>query len=118
MRKAFSLLALLALAPLAALTLSSCGDVCAFGQGDCDQELSATNLTLAASTTSVNIQNNVTFTPSGGTKPYTYSIVVGAGNLNQTTGDTAVVTATQSGPLCVRATDANNNIADRCVTVN
>jgi uncharacterized protein YjdB len=55
------------------------------------------------------------FAASGGTSPFTYSIVSGAGTINSLSGlYTAGMT---SGPVVIRVTDALGAIADAAVTV-
>lgn len=100
------------------LLLNSCGkEICVFGQGDCSQDILASTLSLKASATTVALNSNLTFTPSGGTKPYTYTVIVGGGSVSPTTGDATTFTApTTAATCCVRVTDTSNNTAERCVT--
>lgn len=101
------------------LLISSCGqDVCVFGQGDCTQELSTTTLTLTSSATSVTVSGTLTFTASGGTTPYIFTVIVGSGTVAAVSTTAATFTAPATAATnCVRVTDASSNIADRCVTV-
>jgi hypothetical protein len=99
------------------LLLSSCG-ACVLGQGDCAQDLTSTTLALKSSATTVSVSSNLTFTTSGGTATYTYTVIVGGGSVSPTTGTSTTFTAqSAAGYGCVRVTDANNNTADRCVSV-
>ena len=103
----------------AGLVLSSCGkDICVFGQGDCAQDILSTTLLLKSSAATVALSSNLTFTPTGGTAPFTYSVVVGGGAVSPTSGTATTFTApATAATCCVRVTDASNNTADRCVTV-
>ncbi len=116
MKKWFSMGALLGFAVIA---VSACGNVCAFGQGDCEQDLNATTLTLTVSNATVATSGTVTFTASGGSGTYsTYSVFAGNGTLSASSGASTVYTAgTSTGNACVRVVDSSAATADRCVTV-
>lgn len=103
------------------LLLSSCGNVCTLGQGDCSQALGSSTLTLAAGSTTMAVSSTLTFTTTGGTSPFTYAVLVGGGSVTVTTSTastTTVLTAqSTTGVACVRVTDSVGATADRCVTV-
>lgn len=92
------------------LGVISCGQLkgkrfCVAGFGQCefeaaessDSSSSTSSLSLAASAAYVTLNNTVTFTASGGTSPYTYSLVnSGIGTLDSTGVYTAPGTLTTS----------------------
>lgn len=105
---------------LTAVSIVSCGkDICFMGQGDCQQQLTSTTLTLKSSADTVGVGLTVTFTPAGGSGTYnSYLIKTGGGSLSSQSGVSTVLTApTAAATVCVRVTDSAGATADRCVTV-
>lgn len=103
------------------IVLSSCGKVCTFGQGDCEQALNASTLTLTSSATSMVVSTgSVTFTASGGSGTYSsYTVLAGSCTLGSSSGSSTTVTASSTaGTCCIRVTDSASATADRCVTVS
>jgi hypothetical protein len=73
-------------------------------------------VTIAPTTITAIVNENVNFTASGGETAYVFSIVSGGGSINASTG---VFTAPASvGTTVVRVTDALGQTADATVTVN
>ena len=72
-------------------------------------------LGISPNPASVSINQTVTFTAAGGSTPYTYSLVSGAGSIDSSTG---VYTAPAgTGSAVVRVTDSLSNTADANVNI-
>lgn len=75
-----------------------------------------TPVIISPSSSTVAVNNNLNFTASGGTSPYSYVVLSGSGSILSTTGNyTAGVAA---GSDVVRVTDALGQISDAVVTIN
>ncbi len=73
-------------------------------------------LSISPASTTLAVNNTITFTGSSGSSPYTYSVVSGTGTINSSTG---VYTApASSGSATVRVTDSLSVTADASVTIN
>jgi hypothetical protein len=71
---------------------------------------------IAPGTLTLEINTPYTFTTSGGTLPYTYSIVSGLGTINANTG-VYTAPATPGGPYTIRVTDGGGLTSDSTVTI-
>ena len=76
----------------------------------------ATTVSIAPVSTTIAVNNLETFSASGGTPPYTYSIFSGSGSVLSTTG--SFTAAAVPGSTVVRATDSTGKFADAIVTIN
>ncbi len=106
---------------LTATAFSACGgpsvDSAAQDQldpADDDQDISSNELSLNATSTLIAVGTTTQFQAVGGTAPYTYSLVIGAGNINSSTG---LYTSSQAGTVTIRVTDANGDRAQKSITV-
>jgi len=70
---------------------------------------------ISPSTVSVGLSENYTFTVSGGTAPYTYSVASGTGSIGAGTGVYTAPAITESSTI--RVTDNNGLTSDSSVTV-
>ncbi len=75
-----------------------------------------TPLSLTPASTTMAVNNSATFTPVGGTGPYTFSRFSGTGSVNATTGIYTAPAA--SGTAVVRVTDSLGATADSSVIIN
>lgn len=73
------------------------------------------DLAVSGSASQVAPSGSVTITGSGGTPPYTYSIVSGGGSIDSTTG--AFTAPSSSGSVVIRVTDADGNTSQTTITV-
>lgn len=73
-------------------------------------------LAISPASKTLVVNNNVTFSATGGDGSYTYSIVSGGGSIN---GATGVYTApATTGTATVRVTDSRGSTSDATVTIN
>lgn len=79
-------------------------------------EVVATTVSIAPAAVTVAVNNLETFSASGGTAPYTYSIFSGTGSVLSTTGN--FTASAVAGSTVVRVTDVTGKFADAIVTVN
>lgn len=76
----------------------------------------STPLVILPATVTIAVNNVVNFVASGGTSPYSYTVLSGSGSVLSTTGSyTAGVTA---GSAVVRVTDAVGQISDAVIAIN
>ncbi len=112
--RAILVLLLPALLLALALLLAGCKDFSFYGVlGD---RIDDTPLQIAP--TSANVAESggiLTFTATGGTPPYTYSVISGASSGSVTT--TGTFTAAASGAVVVRVTDTKGRASDAAITV-
>lgn len=73
-------------------------------------------LAIAPTTKTLAVNNTAGFAPSGGIPPYTFSVPVGTGTINASTGD--YTAPASSGSATVRVTDSAGATADASVTIN
>lgn len=112
------------------LGIAACGivpkgtPVCVAGFGQCDFQdtnTSVQSLTLTVSSSTVSINNTVTFKATGGTAPYTYSINSGGiGSINSSTGVyTAPTTTLTTSPttITVTVTDSESPAATKSLSL-
>lgn len=71
---------------------------------------------ISPATITLAVNNTTTFSASGGSAPYTYSIFSGSGSVNASTG--AFTAPASAGTTTVRVTDNIGNTSDATVTVN
>ena len=92
---------------LGALALAACGRIGFDDLGDGGSRGDA--LAIAPLAPTLNVSSALTFTASGGTPPYTFSIASGRGTLDATTG--AFFSPTAHGTATIVATDADGQTA-------
>jgi alpha-tubulin suppressor-like RCC1 family protein len=81
-----------------------------------DETLTVTGpLAISPTTASITTANTKTFTASGGTGPYTYSVVSGPGTINSSTG--VLTPSGTPGTITVRVTDSVAATSNATVTV-
>lgn len=102
------------------LLLQGCGEenVCVIGIGDCSESFGELTFTSADS---VATGSTTTFTVSGGTPGYSFSVISGTGSVSPTSTDSALETTFTpgtAGTACVRVTDTAQKTVDRCITVS
>lgn len=75
-------------------------------------------LRISPTTVSISTLDTVTFTPSGGKTPYTYSSIPEVGTVDPATGMSTVYTPSIATTVVVRVTDASGQVADATVYVS
>ncbi len=73
-------------------------------------------LAIVPATKTLAVNNVFTFSATGGVSPYTYSVAVGGGVINASTG--AYTAPAAAGTATVRVTDGKGNVSDSAVTIN
>ncbi len=73
-------------------------------------------LAISPSAISLNVNGSVTFSSTGGTSPYTYSLVTGSGTINATTG--AYTAPALAGTDTIRVTDSVGATSDAVVSIS
>jgi len=98
---------------LLTLVLASCKEGSFYAAlGD---QIAKTTLSIAPTAATITDLSSLTFSASGGTPPYTFSIVSGPGSINSSMG---LFTSNGGGTVIIRVTDKNKKTSDAAVTVN
>ncbi len=71
-------------------------------------------LAISSSSPWTAVGSSVTFSATGGSPPYLYSVVEGGGTISSTSG---LYTASSAKPVLVRATDSLTGVAEAAITV-
>ena len=94
------------------LALASCKEGTFYGAlGD---QIAKTALSIAPTAGTIADGTTLTFSATGGTPPYTYSVVSGPGSIDSTTG---VFSSNGGGTVVIRVTDKNKKTSDATITV-
>ena len=103
-----------ALLPLL-LLLAGCDDFVSYRVWDGETSAPPGALTLSPPAATVATGGQVAFEPSGGTPPYTFSVVSGGGEVDPSSG--LFTAASEAGTSTVRVTDAREEFAESLVEV-
>ncbi len=94
------------------LSLASCKEGVFYGAlGD---QIVSGPVTIAPAAGTIADGTSLTFSATGGTRPYTYSVVSGPGTINSSTG---VFSASGGGTAVIRVTDKNKKTSDATINV-